>query len=688
MEHNDQQDDQQQEIISAHETDSFLLANYHQIAQELNDGLDLAAAERALAPILNAPDTTQISLLKALAQENTMDAADIAQAVQTVTTNKEIRKEARRTLVRLENADVYPGWEPPEGPTLSQALEQITNPDSEAGDPILTELQSLFAGAEGLFAEDETVEAVHDFITAWTDGNYDEAYDHLASTSPLRAGSSREDWAARRQEWFNTAHPTKLQVTFVDPIDEDDLDPTDEDETESPTIEAGWSLEFADLQQGAALPELPELPFTTALFAETGRHWFWTNYTVVQEDDRWVIQDMIDVGARAFELSEDELRERINDLKEQVALAMEGDDDDEEDDDDLDDEDLGDFEDEEDDDDLDDEEDDDDLDDESLMDSLEILGNVLNLTVKAMHYSDALIAKVQGRDVSVYELAVEQALSANEAERAAVYAQKWAENIPETRSQSLNTLAVLYSAIAASSHEDDEHDEEERFINLAKTTLRSAITGGTNPKGEILLANMLVQDDEHLDEAESLLLHAKEATADNESFISIDLGLAEIAMRRNNTEVALNHYLHASSLNAEDEDVWFRIGYLQRELGRYPDAILSLQRSLALAPELTEAYTELASIHVAQKSLNKAREVLREGLDVNPDAADLFAALALVYLQGNDTRSAAKYLEQGEALDPEDELVQEARQVFNAQRTQQRSQQRYKQNKPNNKKRR
>ncbi len=678
MEHNDQQDDQQQEIISAHQTDAFLLANYHQIAEELNTVDDLTAAQAVLAPIINAPDTTQVALLKALGQEKSIDAADIAQAVQVLSTNKDIRKEARRALVRLENGDIYPAWTPPEAPTLSQALEQISNPTSDTSDPILTELQSLFAGAEDFFAEDENVETVHDFITEWADGDYEEAYDHLASTSPLRDGLSREEWVARRRTWFDETHPAKLELAFVDPADED------ETETESPTVEAGWSIELANLPHEYALKELP---FTTALFAETGRHWFWTSYTVVQEDERWVIQDMTDTGANAFQLSEDELRTRINDLKDQVILAVEGDGEDEDDEDE--DEDLDDFEDEDDDlDDLDEEEDEDDDEEGSLLGSLESLGDVLSLTVKAMHYSDALMARVPTEDAAVYELAIEQALSANEAERAAVYAQKLAENIPDMRAQALNTLALIYSVIAASSHEDDEHDEEERFLNLAKTTLRSAITGGSNPKGEILLANMLVQEDENLDEAESLLLHAKESSADNDSLFSIDLGLAEIAMSRDNKEVALNYYLHASGLNPQDEEIWFRVGYLQSQLNRYPDALLSLQRSIALAPDLTEAYTELAGIHVAQKSLGKAREVLRAGLNVNPDAADLLAALALVYLQGSDVRSAAKYLEQAEALDSEDDMVQEARKMFNAQKTQQRTQQRYKQNKPNNKKKR
>ncbi|GAC1636819.1 MAG: hypothetical protein NVS4B9_29990 [Ktedonobacteraceae bacterium] len=695
MDHNDQQDEQKQELVPASQSDTTLLAQYHQIAYELNASRDLAAVEAALAPITSTPDATQVAFLKALAQENTTEAADITQAVNTLSTSKEVRKEARRALVRLENNDIYPDWTPPEGPTLSQALEHITNPSDTENDPILTELQSLFAGAENFLAQDETIETIHDFITEWADGEYEEAYDHLASSSPLREGLSREEWAARRRAWFEEAHPTKLQLTFVDLAEEDEIEieieadpeaqPESDPETESDAIEAGWSIEFVSLPQA---PTFKELPFATAVFKETGRHWFWTRYTLVQEDEQWVIQDMIDAGANAFQLSEDELRERMNTLKDQVALAVADDDDedDDEDEDELEDDDLDDFEEDEDDDD----EDEDDDDDDSLFGSLESLEEVLSLTIRAMHYSDALIAKVPTEDASVYELAIDQALSANEAERAAVYTQKLAANIPAVRPQALNTLSLIYAVIAASSHEDDEHDEEERFIALAEATLRSAITDGTNPKGEIFLANMLVQQDRNLDEAESLLLHAKESTADVDSFFSIDLGLAEIAMTRDNKQAALDYYQHAAGINPKDEEIWFRVGYLQSQLDRYPEAIVSLQRSIEIAPDLTEAYSELAGIHVAQQSLGKAREVLRAGLEVNPDAADLFAALALVYLQNNDIRTAAKYLEQAEALDAEDEMVQEARQMFNAQKAQQRSHPKNKNNKPNksNKKKR
>jgi len=685
MEQNDQQSEQQQELVSANQSDTTLLANYHRIAEELNAGLDLVAARAALAPIMNTPDTTQLAFLKALAQEATSDAADIAQAINTLSENKEVRKAARSALVRLEKNNAYPEWAPPDGPTLSQALEQITNADADANDPILTELQSLFAGAENLFVEDETVEIVHDFITEWTDGNYEEAYDHLSSSSSLRAGLSREDWATQRRAWFDEAHPAKLEITFVDPADDEEVDaevPVEEAETEMPAVEAGWSIEFVNLPQK---PDFKELPFATAFFTETGRHWFWTRYTVVQEGEQWVIQDMIDAGANAFQLSEDELRQRINDIKDQVLLASEEEDDEEFEDEDDEDEDEDDEDEDEDDEDEDEDEDDE---DDSLLGSLESLGEVLSLTVKAMHYSDALVAKKPTEDSSAYELAIDQALSANEAERAAVYAQKLAEDVPAMRPHALNTLALIYAMIAANSHEDDEHDEEERFMSLAETTLRSAISGGNNPKGEVFLANMLIQQDDNLDEAESLLLHAKESTADTESFFSIDLGLAEIAMSRGNKEVALNYYQHAASLNPQDEEIWFRVGYLESQLHRYQDAIASLQRSVMLAPDLTEAYTELAGIHVVQKSLGKAREILREGLEVNPDAADLFAALSLVYMQGNDIRNAAKYLEQAETLDSEDEMVQEARQMFNAQKAQQqRSLPRNKHNKPHKKKR-
>src|SRR5690349_14282004 len=83
------------------------LASYHQIAEALEASQNTAAIEEALAPITALDETVQIALLKALGKEQNVDAADVAQALHTMSAQKEIRKEARRTLLRLESANIY-----------------------------------------------------------------------------------------------------------------------------------------------------------------------------------------------------------------------------------------------------------------------------------------------------------------------------------------------------------------------------------------------------------------------------------------------------------------------------------------------------------------------------------------------------------------------------------------------------
>src|SRR5690349_13227395 len=89
-----------------------LLAQIHQVAQELHKSTSREQAEAALTPITSAPEGTQLSLLKALSKEQDTDAADVLLALHTFNPIKEVRKEARRSLIRLEGAKIYPSWSP------------------------------------------------------------------------------------------------------------------------------------------------------------------------------------------------------------------------------------------------------------------------------------------------------------------------------------------------------------------------------------------------------------------------------------------------------------------------------------------------------------------------------------------------------------------------------------------------
>jgi tetratricopeptide (TPR) repeat protein len=90
-----------------------LLAQYHQLAEALHNSPDQTQAEAVLSTITSLPEAAQLAVLKALAKEKTGDAADVLAAINTLSPDKEMRKEARRSLIRLEATKTYPQWTAP-----------------------------------------------------------------------------------------------------------------------------------------------------------------------------------------------------------------------------------------------------------------------------------------------------------------------------------------------------------------------------------------------------------------------------------------------------------------------------------------------------------------------------------------------------------------------------------------------
>jgi tetratricopeptide (TPR) repeat protein len=90
-----------------------LFEQYHEIAQALRSSSDQPQAEVALESVSNEPEAVQMALLKLLAKTNDADAANVLLALNTLSPLKEVRKEARRGLIRLEQSKTYPSWQPP-----------------------------------------------------------------------------------------------------------------------------------------------------------------------------------------------------------------------------------------------------------------------------------------------------------------------------------------------------------------------------------------------------------------------------------------------------------------------------------------------------------------------------------------------------------------------------------------------
>ena len=387
-----------------------VLEHYHQVAQNLRLSTDQKQAESALTEINNMSEGAQVALLKALAKEHQTDAADVLLAINELSPLKDVRKEARRSLIQLEGARIYPRWRPPvQQPFALQvtdtplhfwkgivtdsldvgevqlvlAFEQgedtneirvlgflleflhdgvkdfftrieskrdlenfITQMSTGMGD-IQTRECSLAEGRRlvldalavnkkygtlphkdyrynlslvnrlvleapdldedaDLDEENEENIDLHDldpqavvinFVESWINGEYDITYDLLSSDSALREGLSREEWIERREAWAEEADPGDLEPDFIherEPRESKLWLPNSFSARQGTTrkeIEVGWSIE---LDQTPISETLPEFPQATAIYEETGRHWFWTSYTLIQEQEEWRIQSMTD----------------------------------------------------------------------------------------------------------------------------------------------------------------------------------------------------------------------------------------------------------------------------------------------------------------------------------------------------------------------------------------------------------
>lgn len=146
---------------------------YHEVANKVRASTERQAAEAALAEINALSEAAQFALLKSLAREKSLDAADLLLAINELSPQKSVRKEARRALIQLAGAKVYPQWKPPaEQPLVSNT--QLTNITRRFWKGIITDtratgsMQLILAWEQG---EDyKEVQMLGFLLDFWDDG--------------------------------------------------------------------------------------------------------------------------------------------------------------------------------------------------------------------------------------------------------------------------------------------------------------------------------------------------------------------------------------------------------------------------------------------------------------------------------------------------------------------------------------
>ena len=730
-----------------------LLEQFHQVAQDLHSSSNQEQAEAALSEINRVPEASQLALVKALSKEDHTDAADVLIAINELSPLKSVRKEARRSLIRLEGAKIYPRWKPPlartpaiqipvsnpprfwkgsvsqsreegevhlllcweEGYDYNEArtmtfildfweqgvkeflLENTTRrnvdtvvqqmraqlPDVTLADCTLAEGRRLLEEALSvnqwrgtaphkeyrhhlptikqlvLEAEDagedrgltfinptlEADEVTATFITAWALGDYGLSYDLLSSNSSLRSigssaplarryqepiGAARGEWIEQRRAWANEAHPSRFELGFIHEREAETAGlwlPSSfggRNLGSRKEIEMGWSLELTGTQLSGTLKEMP---MGTAVYKETGRHWFWTSYSLSQEEGAWRIQNMTDQGARTQALSISELQQRINEHDERIneVLREQGAD---------------------------------------TPDIQQTAEEIVWRIVQTLHYDDALIVHLP-LDRKIYGDAYHRAISLGALERTIVYLERIARNFAEQRGEVLRQLGITQEALAEHYIEQGMEERAQRFSALALVSLRESLAIDNNIAGHAVLAEMIIRQGGDFDEAEAHLNQARELATGKTEEATIESDFGNMAAERSQPKEALRHYQRAAEIDPNFAGIWFKIGLMQRSLNQLEDAKASYERAIELQPGDLSPYAELTALYMKEGQLAKARELLEQGLRGNPRSAYLLTLLSSVYLESGDLRHANAVLEEAEQINPRLDIVQAMREELN-----------------------
>jgi len=714
-----------------------LLEHYHQIASDLHTSKDQEQAEAALTAINTMSEDTQMALLKALSKERHTDAADVLVAINALSPIKSARKEARRSLIQLQEARIYPQWEPPVQQPL--AVQTATTPlqfwkgivtdslesgevqlmlcwevgsdskevrilgflldfwhdgvkdfftriESKRGlDNLITQMAAMHGVktkdcslAEGRhllldalaankrhgtipywdyrnnlslvnrlilevpgleeeeevdiddIEEDEEGADLHDldsqdvvitFVESWAGGDYDTAYQLLASDSPLRQGLSEEEWIERREIWSDEANPTDLEPNFIH-----EREPQKSGlwlpfgmsrSSNNKEIEAGWSIEMDETPLNDTLPELPK---ATAIYEETHRHWFWTTYTLIQEQGEWRIQDMIDEGTNAQDLPLEELQrgnqeldKYLEEFRNKHNLA--------------------------------------DIEQFTEAEMQHYAGEIFWRIERAVAYIDALIKKMP-LDRALYEEASARMFVFDQLERCVVYLEPLARQFEEERGLYLRRLGEVQQGLSQKYFDMGDDERGVRFQELAEEALNESLAVEDSTEAHISLAELFIENG-RFDEAEEHLLQAKAMTTDTSDEAHIEMHLGEIATEREQYEEALHHYQRAVELEPDYPDSWVDLAKAYERLNNLEEAEANYRHAIELEPDDVDLYYALSKMYSENGWPEKAIAAIEDGLSANPDSAILNVYLASMYLENKDYRQAEIFLDRAEHLDPE-----------------------------------
>ncbi len=465
----------------------------------------------------------------------------------------------------------------------------------------------------------EPEELVAHALGSWSFGDYGLFYDLLADEHPARRAQARHEFIEQRRQWASEADPASLRVLLIREQAAGQSQsslwvPTGIQAGGRKEVEAFWSLLLKDSPLGG---QMEELPMATIINRETGRHWYWTGYTLAQQGGVWRILRQRDEGLLAQGLPIPDLQQRLKDLSEaanQIAQSKPA----------------------------------------TEEEAEEATRNLFGTVATSLHLNDALIARLP-LDRTPYDQAALDARSIGQYERAAAYYQKMLDRFGD-RARLLTQLGIMQLLAGERDQQEGNQTGAQRWRDSASTSLEEALTLSPTADTYQALAELRLRAN-RLEEAEQLIRQALELDSTRAERWG---ELGNIQMSRSNPRAALESYQQAAQRNPDLPGIQFHIGRAYRALGDAENARLAYEEAIRRNPNDTEAYNNLAAL-LEEQAPARAIELVERAVSLAPSVALYHANLAALLLKTGAIKRGKAELELAERLEPANPIVRQVR---------------------------
>jgi tetratricopeptide (TPR) repeat protein len=498
----------------------------------------------------------------------------------------------------------------------------------------------------------EPDETVVNWLGAWSFGDFGLAYDLLADDHALHQQQSRTEYINLRRQWWDAADPAGLRVTLVRDQEKRASALWVPGSTglslgmERKEVEAFWSLVVHESQLGG---QLPELPLATISSSDTGRHWYWTGYTLAhdREVDRWYISRSRDEGATSQTLKLDELGQRIQEAHQQVEQITSRE-----------------------------------APDPASEAAAQALRSITGALTASLHYSDALAVQLP-LDESVYQGAITDARTLGNHERAVALIERmrrrFTDEVPLRFEQGIEEYLV-----AEQYGRQGMAQAQASWLERAVQTMRDVVA--IEPSAEHLQGlGELLSRQGHFNQAETYL---REATVKDPTRALAYSDLADALMGRITGEnlddpaalppdeqqqiarEALAVLGQASKLDRSISGLYTRMGAIYELLHQPDDSIIALEEAIRVDPADADAHYTLGAMLMDRKRYHDALPHFVTAVQLAPFALQARLSLAACYGMLDQVLQATRELDAIDRIQPGLPQVAELRSYLAEQRKQ------------------